>query len=545
MIDLDVFERVLTDEEVKELKKLGTMILSARMVTKRKYEAIDIGNGVFRDRFLKFKGRLAAVGTREVQGLDTPWSTFSPVVGMTAVRTLMSMVCGKEWEVNAYDLSGAFLGAPLNRDVYMKLPPECGHMAGKTVKLKKSIYGLKTSSQDYTDAFAKRVMSFEYEGHKFERLATDTCVFRLKYDDNTEVILCNYVDDLICAVNSSKAKEIREALLNHIRKQWAVTDEGPMTRFIGLNFMRGEDGKSWNLSCAPYIDRIGSRFGVDDGRYPETPMDSGFVITPEDLQEEVSDEDRSLYRSLIGSIGFAATTVRYDIAYAVSTLSRYLMKPNRKVIEAAKRVVRYLLRTKEFKITWSMNPNVIDEDRINTLWGAVDASFGSDPITRRSHSGYVIFNNGGAISWKSGLQKMVTLSSCESEYIGLCSAVVEICYLRQLAEELGRKQKEGTVLWEDNKSCIILAEGETSGGGRSKHIDIKFRFITEKIKSGKVRVRYIPTSWNYADLMTKPLAKVQFARILDLCVNPEMKGMAGTEEEASAKDEMAYTITLA
>ena len=122
---------------------------------------------------------------------------------------------------------------------------------------------------------------------------------------------------------------------------------------------------------------------------------------------------------------------------------------------------------------------------------------------------------------------------------------MEICYLRQLAEELGRKQKEGTLLWEDNKSCIILAEGETSGGGRSKHIDIKFRFITEKIKSGKVRVRYIPTSWNYADLMTKPLAKVQFARILDLCVNPEMKGMAGTEEEASAKDEMAYTITLA
>ena len=45
------------------------MILSARMVTKRKYEAVDIGNGVFRDRFLKFKGRLAAVGTREVQGL--------------------------------------------------------------------------------------------------------------------------------------------------------------------------------------------------------------------------------------------------------------------------------------------------------------------------------------------------------------------------------------------------------------------------------------------------------------------------------------------
>ena len=45
--------------------------------------------------------------------------------------------------------------------------------------------------------------------------------------------------------------------------------------------------------------------------------------------------------------------------------------------------------------------------------------------------------------------------------------------------------------------------------------------------------------------MTKPLAKLQFARILDLCVNPEMKGMAGTEEEAPDKDEMAYVIMLA
>ena len=57
-------------------------------------------------------------------------------------------------------------------------------------------------------------------------------------------------------------------------------------------------------------------------------------------------------------------------------------------------------------------------------------------------------------------------------------------------------------------------------------------------------LRYIPTSWDYANLMTKPLAKLQFARILDLCVNPEMKGMAGAEEEAPKEDEMAYVIML-
>lgn len=48
--------------------------------------------------------------------------------------------------------------------------------------------------------------------------------------------------------------------------------------------------------------------------------------------------------------------------------------------------------------------------------------------------------------------------------------------------------------YEDNKACIILAEGETSSGGRSKHVDVKFRYIAENVKKGLVRVRYIPTA---------------------------------------------------
>ena len=100
------------------------------------------------------------------------------------------------------------------------------------------------------------------------------------------------------------------------------------------------------------------------------------------------------------------------------------------VIAAAERVIRYLIKTKDFKITWSTDEEKIDEDKVNRIWGAVDASFASDPITRRSHGGFIVFNNGGAISWKSGLQKMVTLSSCESEYVALCAATMEICYLR-------------------------------------------------------------------------------------------------------------------
>ena len=166
------------------------------------------------------------------------------------------------------------------------------------------------------------------------------------------------------------------------------------------------------------------------------------------------------------------------------------------MIAHAERVIRFLVKTKDFKITWSTNEEMIDNDKVNRIWGAVEDSLASDQITmlntRRSHGGFIVFNNGGAISGKSGLHKMVTLSSCESEC--MCAATMEICYLRQLMNELGRPQKTGTLLWQDNKACLILAEGETSGAGRSKYIDIKFKYVTENIQNGSANLRFILTS---------------------------------------------------
>ena len=65
-----------------------------------------------------------------------------------------------------------------------------------------------------------------------------------------------------------------------------------------------------------------------------------------------------------------------------------------------------------------------------------------DYMTRKSHGGFINFINHGPVSWKSGLQPIVTLSSCEAEYVALCNEVCETRYLRQLMGELGREQIE-------------------------------------------------------------------------------------------------------
>ena len=130
-----------SEEELAEIRKRGTKILRTKMVYKRKYESIVGRDGIARDRFLKWKARLAVVGSSEVKAVDLCWSTFSPTIGMTAVRTIISLMCDPKYDVRSYDLSGAFLATPLDRAVYVKLPEDAGEDAGKILRLIKACTG--------------------------------------------------------------------------------------------------------------------------------------------------------------------------------------------------------------------------------------------------------------------------------------------------------------------------------------------------------------------------------------------------------------------
>ncbi len=137
-----------------------------------------------------------------------------------------------------------------------------------------------------------------------------------------------------------------------------------------------------------------------------------------------------------------------------------MAKPNDKLINSAKRIIKYLVKTKDLGIIWK----VTVEDR----------TFVMDPITRRSHAGFVTFNNHGLISWHSKLQSLVTLSSSEAEYVSLADMICEVKYLRELTRGLRFGQTESTLIYEDNRAAILTAEAECSAGGRLKHVDVKY-----------------------------------------------------------------------
>jgi hypothetical protein len=132
------------------------------------------------------------------------------------------------------------------------------------------------------------------------------------------MILLHYVDDLVITTTSLK---IRDLFLTHINHKWKTTVEGKLNRYLGINYRWDEESCSCTAMTSAYIERIAKRFGLEETRLPDSPMDVG---------------------SLIGSIGYTTTTVRFDVSYGLSVLSRFLAKPNDKLINAAKRIIKVL-----------------------------------------------------------------------------------------------------------------------------------------------------------------------------------------------------------
>eukprot|EP00250_Pteridium_aquilinum_P033780 c6286_g1_i1 orf=12-515(-) len=115
----------------------------------------------------------------------------------------------------------------------------------------------------------------------------------------------------------------------------------------------------------------------------------------------------------------------------------------------------------------------------------------------------IVFSLGtGAISWSSKRQPTVALSSTEAEYRAACYAACEAIWLRRLLSELGFPQTGSTLVRCDNQSCIALAKNPVFHA-RTKHIEIQYHYVRERVLAGDLRLEYCPTAEYAADIFTK------------------------------------------
>jgi hypothetical protein len=201
------------------------------------------------------------------------------------------------------------------------------------------------------------------------------------------------------------------------------------------------------------------------------------------------------YREAVGSLMYASLGTRPDISFAVTTLSKYSSNPGEAHWNAVKRVFRYLLGTRDYRLTFGA-----EEQRL-TGWADADGNMAED---RHAVSGYAFLIDGGAVSWASKRQEIISLSTTESEYVAATHAAKEAMWLRNLIGQIFGPFRDPTTLHSDNQSAIALSQ-DHQFHARTKHIDIRFHFIRWIIDNGTLRLVYCPTDDMVADTLTKAL----------------------------------------
>jgi hypothetical protein len=164
---------------------------------------------------------------------------------------------------------------------------------------------------------------------------------------------------------------------------------------------------------------------------------------------------------------YAMVCTRPDIAHAVGVVRRYMNNLGKEHWEVVKWILRYLRGTTTHALCFG-GSDTFYRDMLIQIWQVIK-------IARRSTTGYVFTIGGTTISWISKLQKVVSLSTIEAEYVASIEASKEMIWLHRFMEELGKKQ-ENNRLYCDSESAIHLAKN-SSFHSNTKNIKLRYHFI--------------------------------------------------------------------
>ncbi|CAI7851146.1 unnamed protein product [Closterium sp. NIES-53] len=169
------------------------------------------------------------------------------------------------------------------------------------------------------------------------------------------------------------------------------------------------------------------------------------------------------------------------------------------------------------------------------LTGHSDASWVDDQATQRSSHGYTFSLGSGSVSWRSTCSSSVLSSSCEAEIYATAMAAQELRWLTYLLTDLGERPSSPPVLYVDNKAAIALCQ-EHSLEHRTKHIALRYFLARELLQRGQLRLRYVATRANTADIFTKalqPCDHQRFCTIPGLLALPFLTGLVTRRSHVS------------
>lgn len=484
---------------------------------------------------LRHKARLVA-GGHLIDVLDN--EVYASTVKGISVKLLHVIAHDQKLEPLCGDIGNAFVTAYTKEKVYCIAGPEFGEKQGMIVVIRKALYGLATSAAAFRSALGDNLRDMGFSPTRFDN---DVWIRKAEEGDHYEYI-CTHVDDF--CIFSRKPQPIMDA----IQKIYTVKDIGPPNYYLGNDYKKDKEGK-WTIGCKKYITEAVRRIEAIFGKL--TKRDTPLVSDdhPEmDGSALLDDAKHKQYQMLIGILNWIVVIGRIDVCYAVTSLSRFVACPREGHLDRALHVFGYLKKrpNKRIKVD-SSDPiimkngaeHILDKDLaeglkehypdseeildpklpeplLNELAVTVyvDSDHAHDKLTRRSVTGLLIFVGRTPVYYFSKRQGAIETSTYGAEFMAMKTAVEEVMAVRYMLRCLGVPITKPTTILGDNRSVIINSTVPSSLL-KKKHVAISYHMVREAAAAKIVRPVKTRSEWNYADLLTKPLTRKSFLKLLD------------------------------
>ena len=443
----------------------------------------------------KYKARLVALGNQQPK--DHSDTIKSPTARTSTVKMLLSIQAKTKTVSCVIDVKGAYLKArvdPHKEKLYIRLPD------GRYGQLLKYLYGLKQAGYQWSETLSSVLISQGYQ-----RSVYDPCLYYMRKGKEF-IIMTTHVDDFyVIATKQHMIEDLHEELIQAFGEVTVKTDD--MLGYLGMKVEK--KGQEIFISQPGYLQKILERAEIPTHKTAETP----YIVNMTSKSDDDESIDKSVYLEHIGMLNYLAVLTRPDILYALSRCAQRCSSPTKRDLRRVKKIFMYLNGTKDHGLTFSCNGDI-------QLVGWVDASH-THYEDGKGHFGYA-FSFGvddGVFYAKSQKMKIVTpAGSTDTEYVAMYEAATEIVFLRNLLNEIGFKQNGPTILYEDNKSTIDLANG-LGKFHKQKHVNVKYHYTKDLVREGVIQVCYCHTEQMIADIFTKALSKAQHKYLVSLILN--------------------------
>jgi hypothetical protein len=499
MLDKGVWHGVHTNKLTRSQRR---SIIRSSMFLKDKF----LASGAFE----KFKARLVAGGNSQDKTLYENLS--SPTVATTSVFTIAAIAAAEERHAVVIDIGGAFLHAdlaPTGVDVHMRLDRTMATMLVQldptyrsfveengtiVVQLDKALYGCVEASALW---YAHLRDTLERDG--FEVNAYDSCIYNKTGNSGEQITVGVHVDDLMVTSRSHEDIRSLEAALRRTYREIKV-NEGKVLDYVGMTFNFETLGEV-RITMDSCVENILSECGVETLRV--TPASSSLFDVRD--TEKASPTESAWFHTYVAKMLYLAKRVRPECLTAVAFLATRVNHCDIDDMAKLKRLLGYLRHTRDRGVVLRIGEEMV-------VRAYIDAAYGVHQDSGKSHTGCaIVLGQAGPLFTKSAKQQIVTKSSTEAELVGLSDTASQAIHLRNFIIAQGYETGPA-IIYQDNLSCMALIKRGGPGSERSRHINIRHFWLTEKVAQEEVVIQHLGTEHMYANVLTKPVQGAQFER---------------------------------